>query len=37
MGKDGLKKLAGEFQEEFQAANEKNSHDNKLGGELWYD
>lgn len=37
MGKEGLNKLAGEFQEEYEVSAEKKEHDHKLGGEVWYD
>lgn len=37
MSTEALKKLAGVFQEKFQELSEKNIHDHKLGGELWYE
>lgn len=37
MSTEALKKLAGIFQEHFQEGSEKNIHDHKLGGEVWYE
>lgn len=37
MSKETLKKLAGVFQEDFKKETGNPIHENKLGGELWYE